>query len=75
MCPLPSRPRSLASDTKGLIHKARKATALAEQQPATDASADAKLEREAKEEERAINKICNELALDMHEVSPLSPPL
>jgi OTU domain-containing protein 6 len=52
--------------------KARKVAALAELQPPTDAAADAKLEREAKEEERAINKICNELGLDMHEVRP--PP-
>jgi hypothetical protein len=51
-----------------LILKARKAAALAEQQPPIDADADAKLEREAKEEERAINKMCNELGLEMHEV-------
>jgi len=48
----------------------RKAAALAEQQAPINADADAKLEREAKEEERAINRICNELALDMHEIIP-----
>jgi OTU domain-containing protein 6 len=51
-----------------LIVKARKTAALAEQQAPIDTDADAKLEREAKEEERAINKLCNDLALEMHEV-------
>jgi OTU domain-containing protein 6 len=59
--------------TEKAYPKARKVTALAEQQPPTDATSDAKLEREAKEEERTINKICNELGLDMHEVSVPSP--
>jgi OTU domain-containing protein 6 len=59
-------PRSRDDDM--LILKARKAAALAEQQPPIDTDADAKLEREAKEEERAINKMCNELGLEMHEV-------
>ena len=31
------------------------------------------MEREAKEEERDINKICNELGLEMHEVGPNRP--
>jgi OTU domain-containing protein 6 len=61
-------------DRSGLVTKAypkaRKVAALAELQPPTDAAADAKLEREAKDEERAINRICNELGLDMHEVRP-----
>jgi len=48
----------------------RKAAALAEQQAPIDADADAKLEREAKDEERAINRICNELGLEMHEITP-----
>ena len=61
-----------------LILKARKAAALADAQPPINATADAKLEREAKDEERAINRICNELGLEMHEVmtplTPLHPP-
>ena len=53
-----------------------KAAALAEQQAPIDAdAANAKLEREAKEEERAINRICNELGLKMHEVMYTYPPL
>ncbi|KAH9975168.1 hypothetical protein BJV74DRAFT_863126 [Russula compacta] len=50
--------------------QARKTAALAEHQAPIDADADAKLEREAKEEERDINKICNELGLEMHEINP-----
>jgi OTU domain-containing protein 6 len=58
-----------------LILKARKAAALADVQPPINTAADAKLEREAKDEERAINRICNELGLDLHEVlTPLSTP-
>ena len=58
-----------------LILKARKAAALADIQPPINSAADAKLEREAKDEERAITRICNELGLEMHEVlTPLSPP-
>ena len=70
VCFSPSRP-SRAGVTKA-YPKARKVAALAELQPPTDPVADAKLEREAKEEERAINRICNELSLDMHEVRPTS---
>ena len=55
-----------------LILKARKAAALADLQPPINTEADAKLEREAKDEERAINRICNELGLEMREV--LTPP-
>ena len=69
---VPHRDRSELVTEKA-YPKARKVAALAEQQLPTDADADAKLEREAKEEERAIHKICNELGLDMHEVSV--PPL
>ena len=70
VCFSPSRP-SRAGVTKA-YPKARKVAALAELQTPTDPVADAKLEREAKEEERAINRICNELSLDMHEVRPTS---
>jgi hypothetical protein len=56
-----------------LILKGRKAAARAEQQAPIDTDADAKLEREAKDEERAINRICNELGLEMHEVLTPSP--
>ncbi|KAI9508270.1 hypothetical protein F5148DRAFT_925119 [Russula earlei] len=50
--------------------QARKAAALAEQQGPVNTEADAKLEREAKDEERAINKICNDLGLEIHEINP-----
>jgi len=43
---------------------------LADQHAPINTDADAKLEREAKEEERAINKMCNELGLEMHEINP-----
>jgi len=48
----------------------RKNAALADIQPPINTAADAKLEREAKDEERAINRICNELGLEMHEINP-----
>ncbi|KAI9459467.1 hypothetical protein BJY52DRAFT_369443 [Lactarius psammicola] len=66
----PAAPDKTGSKSRFKARQARKVAALADQQPATDADADAKLEREAKEEERAINKICNELGLDMHEINP-----
>lgn len=59
-----------SSKSRFKARQARKVAALAELQPPTDAAADAKLEREAKDEERAINRICNELGLDMHEITP-----
>lgn len=43
---------------------------MAEQYQATDPAADAKLEAEAREEERIINKTCDELGVKMHEVRP-----
>ncbi|KAF8258625.1 hypothetical protein EI94DRAFT_1790980 [Lactarius quietus] len=59
-----------SSKSRFKARQARKVAALAELQPPTDAVADAKLEREAREEERAINRICNELGLDMYEINP-----
>ncbi|KAI0283147.1 hypothetical protein BGY98DRAFT_1094076, partial [Russula aff. rugulosa BPL654] len=63
-------PSHLLVEGDKLILKARKAAALADAQPPINTTADAKLEREAKDEERAINRICNELGLEMHEINP-----
>ena len=48
--------------------QARKAAALAEKYAPDDADEDARLEKEAKEEERIINQTCDELGVKMHEV-------
>ncbi|KAI0256921.1 hypothetical protein BJV78DRAFT_1150809 [Lactifluus subvellereus] len=61
---------NLKSGSKNRLEQDRKAAKLAEKQPPINTDADAKLEREAKEEERTINKICNELGLEMHQINP-----
>jgi hypothetical protein len=48
--------------------QARKAAAIVDAQPPNDRDADARLEREAQEEERDIKKILDDLDLHMHEV-------
>lgn len=50
-------------------HKARKALKLQSSGPPTDAAADARLEQEARNEERDIKRICDQLGLEMFEVS------
>lgn len=50
------------------IVQARKAASLAEQYAPVDTDADAKLEREAREEERIITSTCDELGVKMFEV-------
>ncbi|KAI8998702.1 cysteine proteinase [Trametes punicea] len=50
--------------------QARKAAVLAESYAPTDAEADARLEREAKEEEEQIKKTCDELGLIMYQITP-----
>ncbi|ETW86029.1 hypothetical protein HETIRDRAFT_438567 [Heterobasidion irregulare TC 32-1] len=50
--------------------QARKAAALAQQQTPVDKDADARLERETKEEEKSITRTCNELGVEMHEINP-----
>ncbi|TDL27511.1 cysteine proteinase [Rickenella mellea] len=50
--------------------EARKAAAHAAQIPPEDKEADAKLEREAREEEKEIQSICSDLGLVMHEINP-----
>ncbi|KAI0064626.1 cysteine proteinase [Artomyces pyxidatus] len=58
------------SKSRYRARQAKKAAALAEKQAPIDKNADAKLEREAKEEEKAIRRICDDLSLDMHEINP-----
>lgn len=55
--------------------QARKAASLAEQYAPVDTDADAKLEREAREEERIITSTCDELGVKMFEVRRLSSTL
>lgn len=51
-----------------IFEQARKAAVLAEHFAPVDEAADAKLEREAREEERIINQTCEELGVKMCEV-------
>ncbi|KAI0046109.1 cysteine proteinase [Auriscalpium vulgare] len=64
--------RSGKSDSKSRFkaRQAKKVAALAAQQSPVDEEADARLEREAKDEEKAINRICDDLGLDIYEISP-----
>jgi OTU domain-containing protein 6 len=55
----------LGTDAKS---QARKAAALAENFSPVDEVADEKLKQEAKEEERNIKRICEELGVRIHEV-------
>ncbi|KAJ7632573.1 hypothetical protein FB45DRAFT_1026726 [Roridomyces roridus] len=50
--------------------KARKAAALAENYAQGDPEAEARLAKEAKDEERDISRVCEELHLQMHEINP-----
>ncbi len=63
----------LAQVTQFGVEQARKAAALAEQHAPSDADADARLEREAREEERAITQTCDELGVKMVEVCAMYP--
>lgn len=57
--------------------QARKAVAKAENYSPNDPEADARLQKEAKDEEKAINRICEQYKLQLHEarISPLSTDL
>ncbi|THG97804.1 hypothetical protein EW026_g4260 [Hermanssonia centrifuga] len=58
------------SKSRHKARQARKAAALADKFTPVDADADAKLEKEAREEERIINRTCDELGVKMHEINP-----
>ncbi|KZT11371.1 cysteine proteinase [Laetiporus sulphureus 93-53] len=56
-----------------IIHariQARRAAALAEQYAPSNPEADARLQKEAQEEEKTIKRICDELGLEMYEITP-----
>ncbi|KAH9981057.1 hypothetical protein BGW80DRAFT_1434319 [Lactifluus volemus] len=63
-------PEKPNSSSKNGSKRDRKAATLAEKQPPINIEADARLEREAKEEGRAISRMCNELGLEIHEINP-----
>ncbi|TFY53199.1 hypothetical protein EVJ58_g9579 [Rhodofomes roseus] len=50
--------------------RARKAAAVADQQAPSNPEQDERLQREAAEEERAVNKVCDENGLEMFEINP-----
>ncbi|PCH38218.1 cysteine proteinase [Wolfiporia cocos MD-104 SS10] len=50
--------------------QARKAAALAEQYAPGNPEAEARLQREAADEAKAISHMCDELGLEMHEINP-----
>ena len=54
------------------VHQARRAAALVDQYAPSDADAEAKLEHEAREEERVIMQTCEELGVKMVEVRGLA---
>ena len=54
-----------------VVIQARKAAALAESFSPDDPVAQARLEKEAKDEEEAITRICSKLGVVMHEVQYL----
>ncbi|RPD66063.1 cysteine proteinase [Lentinus tigrinus ALCF2SS1-7] len=58
------------SKARHKARQARKAAALAESYAPTDTEADARLERQAKEEEENIKRVCEELGLILHEITP-----
>lgn len=65
-------PKTSQMGSKGRFNarQARKAAALEQLQPLTDPKTDARLEREAREEEKHINQLCDELSLQVHEIAP-----
>ncbi|KAJ6547516.1 hypothetical protein B0H19DRAFT_1166076 [Mycena capillaripes] len=50
--------------------QARKAATLAQNFAVDDPAAEARLEKEAKDEERDIKRVCDELNLQIHEINP-----
>jgi len=48
--------------------QARKAAALLQVYPTADPEAEARLQKEAEREEKTINRICDELGVQIHEV-------
>ncbi|KAI0695925.1 cysteine proteinase [Cytidiella melzeri] len=58
------------SRSRHKARQARKAASMAEQYAPSDPDADARLEREAREEERAIMQTCDELGVRMVEMNP-----
>lgn len=58
------------SKSRFLARQARKAAKVAAQLTQPDPEADAQLQKEIRDEERAINAICDELGLEIFEVNP-----
>jgi OTU domain-containing protein 6 len=59
----------LFQDCPEVQSQARKAAALAQTYAPDDSANDERLEREAKDEERDIDRVCHDLLLQVHEVS------
>jgi len=66
----PSPKLRKSSKARFMEREARKEEAKVNNYAPTDTNADARLAQEAKDEEKAIAKICNELGLQMHEIQP-----
>lgn len=64
-----SRPK-MDAKARFKARQARKATALEQKISAPDPETEAKLKKEAEEEERDIEKVCQEHTLQIHEVNP-----
>ncbi|KAH9842789.1 uncharacterized protein C8Q71DRAFT_734582 [Rhodofomes roseus] len=70
--PPAASPPSQKQDSKARhrARMARKAAAVADQQAPSNPEQDERLQREAAEEERAVNKVCDENGLGMFEINP-----
>ncbi|KDQ60872.1 hypothetical protein JAAARDRAFT_31869 [Jaapia argillacea MUCL 33604] len=67
--PSPTPPKTDAK-SRYKARQARKAAALMEQTPEGDPAQEARLQAEAKQEEATINRVCDELGLEMYDINP-----
>lgn len=63
-------PKKQDSKARHLARQARKAAALAQSMPTADSAADAQVEWETKQEAALINRTCDELGVQIHEINP-----
>jgi len=67
--PPPATPKQY-SKARHQARQARKAAALVEQYTPSDPVAEARLKKEAEDEERIIKQVCDELGLEIYEINP-----
>ncbi|KAI6028362.1 OTU-domain-containing protein [Pisolithus orientalis] len=67
---IPQAQNGLMEHYRTHVSKARKAAALAQSMPTADSAADAQVEWETKQEAALINRTCDELGVQIHEINP-----